>query len=108
MIQLENKCQTLETSIHSFHTRSNLLDQRGLLGLVAMNERSINLSHYNHKLFTISQDKSNFGGVKGIITGKYFLEALDFDLIIKHEIKHIFINMPTFQKYTKFVKHIES
>ncbi len=29
------------------------------------------------------------------------LEDLDFDLTIKHEIKHIFVNKPTFEKYTE-------
>ena len=29
------------------------------------------------------------------------LEALDFDLTIKHEIKHNFVNKPTFEKYTE-------
>jgi len=29
------------------------------------------------------------------------LEDLDFDLTIKHEIKHIFVNNPTFEKYTE-------
>jgi len=35
------------------------------------------------------------------MTKKYFLEALDFYLIIKHEIKHIFIKIPSFEKYNK-------
>ena len=84
-----------------FSTRFNLLNQRGLPGLVAMNDKLISLSDYNNKIFTIIQDNSKFSWVKGSITGKYFLEALDFDLIIKHEIKHIFINKRTFEKYTK-------
>ena len=29
------------------------------------------------------------------------MEYLDFDLIIKHEIKHLFINKPTFEQYTE-------
>lgn len=29
------------------------------------------------------------------------LEALDFDLTIKHEIKNLFVNKPTFEKYTE-------
>jgi len=66
-----------------------------------MNDKLISLSDYNHKLFTIAQDKSKFAGVKGSIIGKACLEALEFDLIIKHEIKHIFINKPIFEKYTE-------
>lgn len=29
------------------------------------------------------------------------LEAFDFDLTIKHNIKHLFENKPTFEKYTE-------
>lgn len=99
MIQLENKCQTLKIVVQRFHTGFLSLNQRGLPRLVVMDDRLISLSDYSHKIFTISQDKSKFAREKGCITKKYFLEALDFDLNIKHEIKHIFINKPTFQKY---------
>ena len=66
-----------------------------------MNDKLISLSDYNKKLYTIAKDKSKFVGVKGSMIGKSFLKALDFNLIIKHEIKHIFINRPTFEKYTE-------
>jgi len=29
------------------------------------------------------------------------MEAIEFDLFIKHEIKHLFLIKPTFQKYTE-------
>ena len=29
------------------------------------------------------------------------MEGLSFDLMIKHDIKHLFIMKPTFQKYTE-------
>ena len=35
------------------------------------------------------------------MTWKDFLEDLDLDLIIKHEIKNLFINKPTFERYTE-------
>jgi len=54
------------------------------------------LEDYCEKLYIIATDTSKFAGFKGHVTGKTFIEALEFDLTIKHEIKHIFINKPTF------------
>jgi len=59
------------------------------------------LEEYCQKLYTITTNKSNFFAIKGHITGKQELEALDFVLTIKHEIKHPFVNKPTFEKYTE-------
>ena len=75
MIQLENKCHSLETIVQRFRTNLNLLNQRGLPRLVAINDKLINLSDYNHKLFNISQDKSKFSRVKVSIIGKSFLKV---------------------------------
>ena len=99
--QLKTKCQTLDTIVQRFHIKFNLLNQRGLPGLVALNERLISLEEYCKKHYTIAIDKDKFAGIKGHMTGKASLEALEFDLIIKHEIKHLFINKPTFEIYTE-------
>ena len=47
MVQLEKKCETLEIDVQRFHTKFNLLNQKGLPGLVAMNDTLNILSHYN-------------------------------------------------------------
>ena len=99
--QLETKCQTLEIVVQRFHSKFNVLNQKRLPGLVALNDKLIKLEDYCKKLYTIIVDKAKFVGIKGHITWKAFLEALEFDLIIKHEIKHLFINKPTFERYTK-------
>jgi hypothetical protein len=49
----------------------------------------------------VEKENSKFAGIQGSIIGKAFLETLQFDLSIQHEIKHIFITKPTFSKYTK-------
>lgn len=59
------------------------------------------LEEYWKTLYTIATDKAKFAGIKGHLVGKAFLEALNFDLIIKHVIKHIFFNKPIFEKYTE-------
>jgi hypothetical protein len=56
---------------------------------------------YKKKISAMGKDSSKFAGIHGSITGKYFLETLQLDLSIQHEIKHIFITKPTFSKYTE-------
>lgn len=101
MTQLETKSQALENVVQRFHTKFNLLNQRGLPQLVAPNNKLISLEYYSEKIYTIAIDTSKFVGIKGHVIGKTFIEALEFDLTIKHEIKHIFMNKPTFEKYTE-------
>jgi len=101
MTLLETKSQALENVVQRFHTKFNLINQRGLPRLVAPNDRLISLEDYCEKIYTAAIDTSKFAGIKGHVRGKSFIEALEFDLTIKHEIKHLFINKPTFEKYTE-------
>jgi hypothetical protein len=78
-----------------------VLNKKGLPSLLVLNEKLITLPDYNQKLKTMEKDNSKFVGIQGNITGKEFLETLQFELNIQHEIKHIFITKPTFSKYTE-------
>ena len=57
------------------------------------------MPYYVKKLKEIAKDTTKFVGIKGSMTGRAFLEAMDNDLYIQHEIKHIFQLRPTFMKY---------
>ena len=39
MLQLENKCHNLESSIKNFHKKFNVLHQKGLLGLKGLGDK---------------------------------------------------------------------
>lgn len=86
----------MDIVVQRFHSKFNVLNQKGLPGLVAPNEKLVNLEEYCKNLYTIAIDKAKFARIKGHITGKAFLEALEFDLVINHEIKHLFLNKTTF------------
>lgn len=101
MAQLETKCQNLKTVVQRFNFKINLLNQRGLPGLVAPNDELISLEEYCQNVYPIATDKDKFVDIKGHVIGEAFLEALNFDLMIKHEIKHILVNKPTFENYTE-------
>jgi hypothetical protein len=59
------------------------------------------LPDYKRKLATMAKDSSKFSGIQGNITGKAFIETLQPDINIQHEIQYIFIVKPTFSKYTE-------
>jgi hypothetical protein len=49
----------------------------------------------------VAKDSSKFLGIQSNIIGKAFLDALQLDISIQHEIRYIFITKPTFAKYTE-------
>lgn len=61
----------------------------------------IPLENYKQRLHEISLNRAKFSKFKGIIIGKEFLEGLEYDIFIQHEIQHLFITKPTFEKYSK-------
>jgi hypothetical protein len=77
-----------------------VLNKKGIPGLLVLNDKLITFPHYNQKLKTVEKDNSKIARIQGSITRKAFLETLQFDLNISHEIKHIFITKPTFAKCT--------
>lgn len=52
-------------------------------------------------MYKITKDNSKFAKVKGKISDKSFLEDLQDDLSIGHEIHHFFLTKPTFEKYNE-------
>jgi hypothetical protein len=59
------------------------------------------LLDYKRRLVDVDKDSSKFSGIQGSITGKEFLDALQWDISIQHEIRYIFVTKPTFAKYTE-------
>jgi hypothetical protein len=101
MLQLEEKAQTMDIGVQRFFSKVDSLHKKGLPGLLVINDKLITLSDYKQKILTVAKDGSKFAGIQGSITGKDFLETLQLDLSIQHEIKYIFITKPTFSKYTE-------
>jgi hypothetical protein len=101
MLQLEERSQAMDIGVQRFFNKMDLLHKKGLPGLLVINDKLITLSDYKQKIITVAKDGSKFAGIQGSITGKSFLETLQLDLSIQHEIKYIFITKPTFAKYTE-------
>lgn len=101
LLQLEEKCQSLKIGVHRFLSKFEVLSKKGLRSLYVLNDKLITLDDYNKNLVDTARDKSKFASIKGKITSKAFLETLENDLNIQHEVIHFFIIKPTFTKYTK-------
>jgi hypothetical protein len=90
----------MDIGVKRFFNKVESLHKKGLLGLLVINDKMITLSDYKQKIITMEKDGSKFAVIQGSITDKEFLESLQLDLRIQHEIKYIFITKPTFSKYT--------
>jgi len=91
----------MDIRVQIFFSKIDVLQKKGLPGLLVLNDKLMTLSDYKQKIATVAKDSSKFSGLQGSITGKTFLETLQLDLNIQHEIKYIFITKPTFAKYTE-------
>ena len=89
----------MDIGVRRFFNKIGLLHKKGFPGLLVINDKLITLSDYKQKILAVVKDGSKFAGIEGSITGKDFLETLQLDLSIQHEIKYIFITNPTFSKY---------
>jgi hypothetical protein len=101
MLQLEEKAQNMDIGVQRFFSKIEALQKKGLPDLRVLNDKLMTLLDYKQKITTMAKDSSKFSGIQGSITGKAFLETLQHDLSIQHEIKYIFLIKPTFAKYTK-------
>lgn len=100
-VQLEEKCQSLELTMNKFFNRIEPLTQKSLPSLFFINDKLMAREDYVKRLQGIALDAMNLSNIKGSITGKALLEAINNLIYIEHEMKHVFVVKPTFAKYTK-------
>ena len=101
MLQLEEKAHNMDIGVQRFFNKLEALQKKGLPGLLVLNDKLMTLSYYKQNLSTMAKDSSKFSGIQGSIMGKVFLETLQPNLSIQHEIKYIFLTKLTFSKYTE-------
>ena len=86
MLQLGEKVKTMDAGVQIFFSKIEALQKKGLPGLRVINDKLMTLADYKKKLATVAKDSSKFLGIQGSITGKAFLDALQLDINIQHEI----------------------
>jgi hypothetical protein len=101
MLQQEEKVQAMDLGVQRLFSKIEALQKKGLPSLKVINDKLMTLLDYKKRLADVAKDSSKFSGIQGSITGKAFLDALQLDINIQHEIRYIFITKPTFAKYTE-------
>jgi hypothetical protein len=76
----------MDIGVRKIFSKIEALQKKGLPGLMVINDKLMTLSDYKKKLATVAKDSSKFLGIHDSITGKAFLEALQLDISIQHEI----------------------
>jgi hypothetical protein len=104
MLQLEEKVQAMDLRVQRFFSNIEALQKKGLPSLKVINDKLMTLPDYKNRLADVAKDSSKFAGIQGSITGKVFLDALQWDISIQHYIRYIFVTKPTFAKYTEMDK----
>lgn len=86
----------MKIAVNRVFSKIKSLTKRGPPSLFVINEKLITKEDYMRKLKDISRDTVKFSNVNGVMTGRVFLEVINNDVFIQHEIKHIFVVKPTF------------
>ena len=100
MLQLEEKVRAMDLELQIFFSNIETLQKKCLPGLKVINDKLMTLPEYKKRLAYVAKDSSKFARIQGSITGKAFLDALQWDISIRHKIRYIFLTKPTFTKYT--------
>lgn len=101
MTQLEEKCKTMELAIARFMVKFDALRQKGLPNPLVINDRLMAHEDYDKKIREVEKEQANNSSMKGIPARKVFYQTFENLFYLQHEVKHLFINKPTFAKYTK-------
>ena len=101
MMQLEDKCQTMELAIDRFMVKFDALRQKGLPNPLVINDRLVPHEDYNKKIREVAREQANSSFMKGMPIGKVIYQTFKNLFYLQHEVKRLFVNKPTFAKYTK-------
>lgn len=56
---------------------------------------------YDKNMRKVAKETSNISSMKFVPRGKVLCQTFDNLFYIEHELKHLFVNKPTFAKYTE-------
>jgi hypothetical protein len=99
MLQLEEKVKVMDLGVQRFFSKIEALQKKGLPGMKVINDKFMTLPDYKKRLANVAKDSSKFSRIQGSITSKAFLDVLQWDISIQHEIRYIFVTKPTFANY---------
>lgn len=101
MTQLEDRFQTMELEIARFMVKIDALRQKGLPNPLVINDRLMPHEDYDKKIREVAKEQAKNSSIKGMPTGKFLYHTFENLFYLQHEVKHLFVNKPTFAKYTE-------
>jgi len=78
-----------------------ILRQNGLPNPLVINDKLMTQEDYNKKIREVPRDQMNTSSMKGIPTRKVLYQTFENLFYLQHEVKLLFVNKPTFAKYTE-------
>lgn len=101
ILQLEEKCNTINTIVQRFFSRLEPLTSKGLPSMIVINEKLMPIEDYVLKLTEMGTNAALVSNIRGATTPRVVLNVLRDSFFILDEIRHIFLVRTTFTKYTK-------
>lgn len=77
MLNLEDKCQTMQLAIDRLMIKFEILRQKGLPNPLVINDKLMTQEDYNKKIREMSRDQVNTSSMKGIPTGKVLYQTFE-------------------------------
>ena len=78
-----------------------VLRKKGLPNPLVINDRLMPQEDYDKRIREVAKEQANSSSMKGMPIGKVLYQAFDNLFYLQHEVKHLFVNKPTFVKYTR-------
>lgn len=90
----------MQWAIDKFMVKFEVFRQKGLPNPLVINDKLMRHEDYNKKIREVAKDHVNTSSMKGIPTDKVLYQTFKNFFYLQCEVKHIFVNKPTFSKYT--------
>ena len=91
----------MQLAIDRFMAKFQILRENGLPNPLVINDKLMTQQDYNKKIREVAKDQANTSSNKALPTGKVLDQTFENLFYLQHEVKHLFINKPTFSKYTE-------
>jgi hypothetical protein len=76
----------VDLGVQIFFSKIEDLQKKVLPGLKVINDKLMTVPDYKKRLADVAKDSSKFAGIQGNITGKEFLDEIQWDISIQHHI----------------------
>lgn len=101
ILQLEEKCSSVNTIVQRFFSRIEPLTSKGFPSMLVINDKLMPIEDYVRKLTKVGTNSALVSNIRGAATPRVVLNALRDTFFVLDEIRHIFPIKSTFTKYTE-------